>query len=100
MALTAEFPVVEWRVAGFTPKQNAHAGVAHLVKEAISTLDLSLEDILRIIVTDSEGYGKAISEFDPKAGFTNDASTGEWPKSSPSLRMVAILAPTSCSITA
>lgn len=73
MAPTAEFPVVEWRIAGFTPNQNAHAGVARLVEEAFSTLDLSSEDVRRIIVTDSEGYGRAIGEFDPKAGFTNDA---------------------------
>jgi len=65
-------PQIEFRVAGFTPNDNAHKFVLQIIQPAMVQMELTNGDVRKIVIADNDHYGAAIKEFAPNEGYTND----------------------------
>src|ERR1044071_4381101 len=65
-------PVIEFRVDGFTPNQNAYDFVLQLIQPAMAQMDFSSQDVLKIVIADDAHYGPAIEELSTGNGYTDD----------------------------
>lgn len=70
--MNGAIPPIEFRVADFTPNENAYKFVSQLVQPAMAQMELTHEDICKIVIADNDHYGPAIKEFSPNEGYTDD----------------------------
>jgi len=65
-------PSIKFRVAGFTPNDNAYKFVLQVIQPAMLQMELTNADVRIIIIADNDHYGAALKEFSANDGFTND----------------------------